>query len=82
MTYNNELKEIKISLESIYLDPNNPRFSDNKKSIPEEKIIEERIQIKAMENMEKFDIESLAKNIEINGFLKIDRIIVRKINLT
>jgi len=79
MQYNEKLKEISIKLDQIFLDPNNPRFSDNKIIIPENKISEDKIQEKTLKRMQDFDTDSLVKNIENNGFLKIDRIIVRKI---
>lgn len=79
MSYNSSLKEISLDIKNLFLDPNNPRFSDNQKVVPEDKITDEKIQKTAIEKMSKFDLESLAKNIEKNGFLKIDRIIVRKI---
>jgi len=82
MGYNDELKTININLDNIYLDPNNPRFSDNKILVPENKIIEDKVQKKTFEKMLDFDIDSLIKNIELNWFLKIDRIIVRKIKWT
>ena len=77
-----QLTPIELHIENIYLDPNNPRFvDDNWKTILDDKIDQENVQRDARDKMEKFhDVDKLRMNMEINGYLPIDRIIVRPFN--
>jgi rhodanese-related sulfurtransferase len=82
MAMNNNLLESKIvDLESIYLDPNNPRFNDdNHIEVEESRIIESSIQALTLEKMKKdYDVDSLESTIEKMGFLKINRVVVREL---
>jgi hypothetical protein len=73
-----------IALENIYLDPNNPRFvSMTWDNIPDERIIEEAVQKIVIEKLyQDFAVDRLVMNMEINGFLPIDRVVLRKIDDT
>lgn len=73
-----------IALENIYLDPNNPRFvSMTWDNIPDERIIEEAIQKIVIEKLyQEFAVDRLVMNMEINGYLPIDRVVLRKIDDT
>lgn len=75
-----ELTPAKLSLDMLYLDPNNPRFTSlDWADIPESQIAEENIQRRVQDKLEEeFSIDRLIMNIEVNGFLTIDRIIVRE----
>lgn len=77
----NELTDMEIPLENIYLDPNNPRFVDTKWiNIPDEAVMGAEIQESTRRRLiEKFGIEKLRMNMEVNGYLPIDRVIVRKL---
>ena len=77
----NELTDIEIPLEKIYLDPNNPRFVDTKWiNIPDEDVTKEDVQEATRRRLiERFGIEKLRMNMEVNGYLPIDRVIVRKL---
>ncbi len=79
-TLNKELVDAVIGLDQIYLDPNNPRFTSiNWNYISDEHISDESIQkITKRRLEEEFSIYKLIDNIKINGFLVIDRIIVKK----
>ncbi|CAN5585391.1 hypothetical protein BH11BAC3_BH11BAC3_06770 [soil metagenome] len=79
----NTLKPIALNIEQLYLDPNNPRFlSPDWEYISEDKITSEFIQHKTLDVMiNNYGIDKLAANIRLNGFLKMDRIVVRKIVL-
>lgn len=79
-TLHKELVETVLGLERIFLDPNNPRFtSKNWNNISDEHISEEAIQeITKQRLIQEFSIYKLVDNIKINGFLPIDRIIVKK----
>ena len=75
-----ELSPLAIPLENIYLDPNNPRFTSLYWDvIPEDRIDEDKIQSIVQKRLEdSFAIDRLIMNIETNGFLPIDRIIVKR----
>lgn len=78
----NTIVPVNLKFSQIYLDPNNPRFlSPDWDYISEDKICDQAIQNSILHQMKvQFGIDKLAANIRINGFLKIDRIIVRKID--
>lgn len=77
---NKELVEMRLELNQIYLDPNNPRFTSLKwDNIPDEQISDESIQKVTKRKLEEgFSIYKLVDNIQMNGFLTIDRVIVKK----
>lgn len=80
--YSDELERIEAPLEGLFLDPNNPRFW-TERGIPEisdKKIPEDKIQEEALKRLiEKFGVEELYFSILRNGFLPLDRIVVRPI---
>ena len=80
--YADDLEEHSIRFEDLYLDPNNPRFYTEKspKDVPDKKIIEGPIQARAEHNIRGHGIEELYNNILRNGFLPLDRIVVRPID--
>jgi hypothetical protein len=76
------LKPIKVSLENLLLDPNNPRFAELGQTfdaIPESRFGEPKVQAKANELMKtpRFDVVELRDTIKTMGFLPMDRIVVR-----
>ncbi len=75
-----QLIPIELNIEQIYLDPNNPRFvDDNWQTRLDEKIDHEAVQRDTQDKMVKFhDVDKLRINMEINGFLPIDQVIVRE----
>lgn len=78
-------REIKVSIEDLLLDPNNPRFSKHTdERVPEERIVLEEEQenaYKAMTDISNgFEIKSLADAIKADGFMPVDKIFVRKID--
>lgn len=85
-----KLTEKNIPIENILLDPNNPRFIGKrfvgrlktKNAIPENKYTQESVQVAALEKMmhEDFDITSVRNSIINNGFLPLDKIVVRPID--
>ncbi|KYC35737.1 hypothetical protein WA1_08010 [Scytonema hofmannii PCC 7110] len=80
--YNDELESRQLSLEELFLDPNNPRFSSERdKLTPENKIPDPKIQEKTLKKMsENFGVKEVRDSILRNGFLPMDRIVVRPIN--
>ena len=79
-TLHKELVETVIDLKKIFLDPNNPRFTSKSwDNISDEHISEDSIQeVTKQRLVQEFSIYKLVDNIKINGFLPIDRIIVKK----
>lgn len=75
-----ELQPKNLSLQQIFLDPNNPRFVSMKwKSVPDQKIDDIIVQKQVQKKLEdEFAIDKLVMNMSINGFLPIDRVIVRE----
>ncbi|MEH1942362.1 MAG: ParB N-terminal domain-containing protein [Nostoc sp.] len=79
--YNDELEARPLSLAQLFLDPNNPRFSNEReKPTPEAKIPDVKIQEKTQKRIEEFGVKEVRDSILRNGFLPMDRIVVRPIN--
>lgn len=74
------LTPVDISLKCIFLDPNNPRFTAvDWDYISEESWDKADVQEVAQRRLvADFDIEKLRMNMEVNGFLPIDRVIVKE----
>ena len=79
-TLNKELVDAVIELDKIFLDPNNPRFTSlNWDDVPDEHISDDSIQKATRRKLEEgFSIYKLVDNIQMNGFLPIDRVIVKQ----
>ena len=80
--YADHLKEANLKFEQIFLDPNNPRFWTEKemRELPDARIPEEKSQARAQTKIADFGINELHDSILRNGFLPLDRIVVRPIN--
>ncbi|MGE5491526.1 MAG: hypothetical protein ACM31P_09620 [Actinomycetota bacterium] len=76
----NQLSPVDVALEQLYLDPNNPRFVDSEwQLVPEDRIADTDVQEKISKlMMERHSVGRLLMNMEVNGFLPIDRVIVRE----
>jgi len=79
--FTDNLKEEKISIEDLMLDPNNPRFWSEKtcRDVPDKKICDANHQAAALEGISDHGVEELLTSILRNGFLPLDRIVVRPI---
>ena len=79
--YNDQLIEQTISIDDIYLDPNNPRFWSQGvgRPVADLKARDTRNQEKALLNMNSHGIKELQNSILRNGFLPLDRMVVREI---
>ncbi len=79
--YNDEFEEKTLSINQLYLDPNNPRFWTEKttRDIADRRIAQDDIQARTLKNIESHGVEELMHSILRNGFLPLDRIVVRKI---
>lgn len=69
-----------MPLTSIFLDPNNPRFvGPNWQRVEDDKIDSDPVQESArMLLIKNYGVEKLRMNMEVNGYLPIDRVIVRE----
>jgi hypothetical protein len=69
-----------LPLELIFLDPNNPRFvGPNWQRVEDDKIDTEPVQEGTrMLMIRDYGVDKLRMNMEVNGYLPIDRVIVRK----
>ena len=75
-----DLQPSDIALEDLYLDPNNPRFvTAGWNRLPDDEIAGESVQDDVRTKLiQRFDVDRLRKNMEVNGYLPIDRVIVRE----
>lgn len=71
-----------VPLGHLYLDPNNPRFvGSNWITVPEESITNAAVQDEAARRLKsRYDVAKLRANMEVNGFLPIDRVVVKRID--
>src|SRR5262245_26560725 len=74
------LTPISLPLSSIFLDPNNPRFvTSNWTHVPNDEIDSEAIQDLVRQHLvDQAGVEKLKMNMEVNGYLPVDRVIVRE----
>lgn len=71
---------VDLPLGQIYLDPNNPRFTAvDWNYVPTDHWDKPDVQEAAQRRLlSDFDVEKLRMSMEVNGFLSIDRVIVKK----
>jgi hypothetical protein len=76
-----QLVSAEVPLQRLFLDPNNPRFVDlHSAFVPDERITDPAVQDSALAILEsKFGLDRLRLSISVNGYLPVDRIIVRGI---
>ena len=77
-----DLQAQDIQLDQLFLDPNNPRFAGSGwQDVPEDRIVLESTQSEVLQRLlDDFEVSKLRANMEINGFLPIDRIVVRQLS--
>lgn len=80
--YTEQLIARQIDVADIYLDPNNPRFwtGSSQPPVPDSRIGDATIQKRARSGIDGHGIESLYNSILYNGFLLLDRIVVRELD--
>jgi hypothetical protein len=75
-----ELTEREIDLESVMIDPNNPRLLEmGSKGMSDERITEEEIQKEALKNMKDDGVNDIKEKVKRFGFLSVDKVVVRPI---
>jgi len=73
-----KMKPIKVKLEQVYLDPNNPRVEvPMKKKVPEDRIYEKGIQEGCLEKLKEGGLFDLIGSIKNCGFSTVDRVVLR-----
>jgi len=78
--YNSELEEKEIRLDNLFLDPNNPRFTDASATTSDKRTVEEKVQQNTYIKIFREGVEELVGSILYNGFLPLDRIVVRELD--
>ena len=78
-----DLIPISIPLVQIFLDPNNPRFvTPGWQNVPEADVPLESVQEEARSRLVRgFGIDKLKMSMEVNGYLPIDRVVVRSLSV-
>ncbi|MBC2845609.1 hypothetical protein [Winogradskyella flava] len=81
LTLLTELKSKDLNLNQLYLNPNNPRIMGKKRTerIEDSRIIENAIQTSVNLEIIKEGVSDIVEKVLKLGFLKVDRIVVRKI---
>ena len=81
--YNDQLEPRIISIDDIFLDPNNPRFWNEQTQkvadVPDTKVPDDTHQSKTRARIGNHGLEELKNSILRNGFLPLDRIVVREL---
>lgn len=75
------LREAVLPVQSLYLDPNNPRFADLQdrlQPITPDRVVEQGVQEKALARImdDRFEVSQLKDSIRMIGFLTVDRLVV------
>ena len=75
------LRELVVPNQSLYLDPNNPRFADTQdrlQPIASDRVTEQGVQEKALtrNSDDRFEVTQLKESIRSIGFLTVDRLVV------
>lgn len=81
--YNDQLEQKLLPIDVLFLDPNNPRFwseqSQKVPDVPDNKVPDAVHQAKARARISEHGLEELKNSILRNGFLPLDRIVVRQL---
>lgn len=78
--YSELLKAKTIKLSDLLLDPNNPRFFEKSKKVAKNRYAEDKVQDEALKEISNYNITDLVNSILMNGFLQMDRIVVKKLS--
>lgn len=75
-----KLRELNLSTDDLFLDPNNPRFLDlteDVRQVPTERIAEGKVQEKALTRMldARYEVKQLKESVRNIGFLTVDRLV-------
>lgn len=73
------LRYLKVNLDQVYLDPNNPRLNIARIT-PDNRTTEEPVQKATQEKLENNGIDDLTSSIKTYGFVPTDPVVVREIS--
>jgi len=74
-------RAVKVRLEQVYLDPNNPRLEVLKtEPIPDDRLTEPAIQQECLEQLKSLGIKDLMESVRRSGFCTIDRVVLRPLD--
>ena len=75
------LTPVEVRLEDLFLDPNIPRFVGSEWTyVPDDEAVETAAQTRATRRLiENHEVDKLRQIMEANGFLPIDRVVVRAV---
>ncbi len=73
------LRRLKVELEQLYLDPNNPRFGIGR-DIPDKRVVEDAVQQNTQRKIEEIGINDLISSIQRYGFVPTDPVVVRQLS--
>tara|TARA_A200000159_G_scaffold164892_1_gene197110 strand:- start:866 stop:1897 length:1032 start_codon:yes stop_codon:yes gene_type:complete len=81
MSIGYKLQDINVNLDSLLLDPDNFRLDKDSKRVktPDDKILD--LQDETLGKLSKEQLSDLKNSIYENGFLEVDRVVVRKLDL-
>ncbi len=76
-----KMKRVKVKLDQIYLDPNNPRLEiSNRERTPDERALEPGVQEHCLNRMcTEIKVADLMDSIKTCGFATMDRIVVKSV---
>ena len=81
--YNDQLEQKVLPIDVLFLDPNNPRFwseqTQKMADIPDNKVPDDLHQTRTRARIAEHGLEELKNSILRNGFLPLDRIVVRQL---
>ena len=80
--YNDELTERTIRIVDLFLDPNNPRFwgLGSRRVFSDKRTMDDKVQSRVEQTIRGHGVTELQHSILRNGFLPLDRIVVRPIS--
>lgn len=77
---NSELQFLDVTIDQLFLDPNNPRYAalNVDPEVPDDRVAEPGVQKKAIDRMldDRFDVRDLKESIRTTGYLPMDRMVV------
>jgi hypothetical protein len=79
------LQQVDVGIDNLFLDPNNPRFADLQDKtnlIPTNRICEKTVQDKALSRIldQRFEVKQLKDSIRTIGYLTIDKLVVSRLD--
>jgi len=82
LTLLSDLESIEVSLENLFINPNNPRLmgKDRFENVKDSRVIEDKVQESIIKETKIEGITDIVEKIKRLGFLTIDRIVIRELD--